>query len=94
MSRTTDTLSGRLVRCAARRAPCALSARLEEEWLADLHERTSGASRLGFAFGCFWASVAIGREHRAAALPVASAAPGNAATLIPPARFLSSRAVG
>jgi TonB family protein len=49
MSRTTHTLSGRLVRCAARTAPGSLSARLEEEWLADLHERTSRASRLRFA---------------------------------------------
>jgi TonB family protein len=93
MSKTTDTLSGRLVRCAARTAPGSLSARLEEEWLADLHDRTSGASRLRFALGCFWASAVIGREHRPLAVPVASAAQGNLATLIQPPRFISSRAV-
>jgi TonB family protein len=93
MSQTTDTLSGMLVRRAARTAPSSLSARLEEEWLADLHERTSGPSRLAFALGCFWASAAIGLEHRPLAVPVASAVPGNAATLIQPPRFLSSRAI-
>ena len=93
MSQTTDTLSGRLVRRAARTAPRSLSARLEEEWLADLHERTSGRSRLAFALGCFWASAAIGREHRPLAVPVASTAQGNAAALIQPPRLISSRAV-
>jgi protein TonB len=93
MSGTTDTLSGILVRRAARTAPSSLSARLEEEWLADLHERTSGPSRLAFALGCFWASATIGLEHRPLAVPVASAVPGNSAALIQPPRFLSSRAV-
>jgi len=92
MSHTTDTLSGLLVRRAARIAPSSLSARLEEEWLADLHERTSASSRLAFALGCFWASAAIGREHRLT-VPVASAAQGDAVTLVQSPRFLSSRAV-
>jgi hypothetical protein len=69
-----------------------LSARLEEEWLADLRERTSGPSRLGFALGCFWASAAIGREHRPLTVPLANAARGNA-TVIQLPRFLSPRAV-
>jgi TonB family protein len=93
MSRMTYTLSGRLVRCAARTAPRSLSPRLEEEWLADLYERTSGLSRLRFALGCFWASAVIGREYRPVAVPVASAAPGNVATLVQPPRFISPRAV-
>jgi TonB family protein len=92
MSRTPHTLSGRLVRCAARSAPCTLSARLEEEWLADLHERTSGQSRLRFALGCFWASAVIGHEHRPLAVPVASAAQANVVTLIQ-TPLISSRAV-
>ena len=79
MSQTTDTLSSLLVRRAARTAPANFSARLEEEWLADLHERTSGPSRFAFALGCFWASAAIGRECRPLAVPA-----GNAATLVPP----------
>ena len=91
MSQKTDTLAAMLVRRAARAAPSSLSARLEEEWLADLHERTSGPSRLGFALGCFWASAAIGRNPLV--VSVASAAHGNAATLIQPPRFISSRAV-
>ncbi len=92
MSHTTDTLSGLLVRRAARIAPSSLSARLEEEWLADLHERTSASSRLAFALGCCWASAAIGREHRLA-VAVAGAAQGNAATLVQAPRLLSSRAL-
>ncbi len=43
MSRTTEALAIALVRRAARAAraaPNSLSARLEEEWLADMHERT------------------------------------------------------
>ena len=91
MSQKTDTLPGMLVRSAARTAPCSLSARLEEEWLADLHERTSGPSRLAFALGCFWASAAIGRDPQI--VSVASAAHGNTATLVQPPRFVSSRAV-
>jgi TonB family protein len=90
---TTHTLSDRLVRCAARTAPPALSARLEEEWLADLYERTSGASRLRFALGCFWASAVIGREYRPLAVPAAGAAQGNGTSLIQPPRVISSRAV-
>ena len=63
MSQTTEALISALVRRAARTAPSSLSARLEEEWLADMQERTSGLSRLRFAVGCYWASVAIGLEH-------------------------------
>jgi hypothetical protein len=70
-----------------------LSARLEEEWLADMHERTSSLSRLRFAVGCYWASVAIGLQYRPLSVPVASVAQGNASMIIEPPRFFSSRAV-
>jgi TonB family protein len=90
MSQTTEALITALVRRAARTAPSSLSARLEEEWLADLNERASGLSRLRFAVGCCWASVAIGLEHRPLSVPVASTAQGNAPMVEPPG-FLSSR---
>ena len=51
-----------LIHHAAHRAPDSLSARLEEEWLADLESRTSGWSRLRFATGCCWASLVIVHE--------------------------------
>jgi TonB family protein len=61
-----DKAAGCLVHRAARRTPEPLSARLEEEWLADLAERRSGFSRLRLGFGCYWATYAIARERRAA----------------------------
>jgi len=93
MRQATEALLISLVRRAARAAPSSLSARLEEEWLADMHERTSGLSRLRFAVGCCWASVAIGFEHRPFSVPVASTAQGSASTLVEPPRFFSSRAL-
>jgi hypothetical protein len=93
MSQTTEALISALVRRAARTAPSSLSARLEEEWLADMHERTSGLSRLRFAVGCYWASLAIGLEHRTAGVAVASTAQGDVSLIVEPPRFFSSRAV-
>jgi TonB family protein len=93
MSQTTEALIAALVRRAARTAPSSLSARLEEEWLADLHERASSLSRLRFAVGCYWASVAIGLEHGPFSAPVASTGQGHASMIVEPPRFLSSRAV-
>lgn len=93
MSRTTEALAIALVRRAARAAPSSLSARLEEEWLADMHERASVLSSLGFAIGCYWAGIAIGLEHRSAGRAVASTAPGNVSLVVESPRFLSSRAV-
>jgi len=93
MSRTTEALAIALVRRAARAAPSSLSARLKEEWLADMHERTSVLSRLRFAIGCYWAGVAIGLEHQSAGVAVASTAPGNVSLVVESPRFLSSRAV-
>jgi TonB family protein len=66
-----------LIHQAAHRAPESLSARLEEEWLADLESRSSAVSRLRFAAGCCWATMVIvndnPRSKVAAASPVAAA---------------------
>jgi len=93
MSQTTEALIIALVRRAARTAPSSLSARLEEEWLADMRERTSGLSRLRFAAGCYWASLAIGLEHRPLSVPVASPAQADGALVVEPPGFFSARAV-
>jgi len=93
MSQTTEAFISALVRRAARTTPSSLSARLEEEWLADMQERTSELSRLRFAVGCYWASVAIGLEHRTAGVAVASTAQGDVSLIAEPPRFVSSRAV-
>jgi hypothetical protein len=59
---------------AAHRAPETLSARLEEEWLADLESRSAAFSRLRFALGCCWATVVIANEYpRSRAVAAASA---------------------
>jgi Gram-negative bacterial TonB protein C-terminal len=92
MSRTTEALTIALVRCAARTAPSSLSARLEEEWLADMHERGSGLSRLRFAVGCYWACIAIGLQHRPIRVPAASSAHGAGSIVLEPPRFFSARA--
>jgi TonB family protein len=93
MSQTTEALIIALVRRAARTAPSSLSARLEEEWLADMRERTSSLSRLRFAAGCYWASLAIGLEHRPLSAPVASAAQVDASFIVEPPGLFSSRTV-
>ena len=58
-----DDVARRMTRVAAHNAPEPLRERLEEEWLAHLAERTGGLQRLGFALGCCWAAMAIGRER-------------------------------
>jgi TonB family protein len=94
MSRTTEALASALVRHAARTAPRSLSARLEEEWLADLQERSAAWPRLRFAIGCFRASIAIGLEHtpERATVPVASTGQGGAPIWLEAPGFFSSRA--
>ena len=52
----------RLIEHAACKAPPALSARLAEEWLADLPARRGAIARLRFAVGCCWASRVIAHE--------------------------------
>lgn len=66
-----------LVNRAARHAPPDLSARLEEEWLADLAERSSFLSRLRFALGCSWATRVIARDPIAFGVTAHSAAVGH-----------------
>jgi hypothetical protein len=73
-----DRAAGCLVHHAARRTPEPLSARLEEEWLADLAERRSGFSRLRLGFGCYWATYTIARERRVATVAAAGSALAHA----------------
>jgi hypothetical protein len=66
-----------LIHHAARRTPPCLSARLEEEWLADLESRASAASRLRFAVGCCWATITIVNDHSRSRTAAPSAAPAT-----------------
>ena len=74
MNRRNDRLSYAtarwLIRHAARQAPPCLSARLEEEWLADLEATSTLLSRLGFALGCCWASWTLVRDQPPSAAPI------------------------
>ena len=63
-----------LVSRAARRAPAGLSARLEEEWLADLMARQGAFSRIRFGLGCCWATRVIAREFGTVAATAGKAA--------------------
>lgn len=67
----TDTIADHLIECAARSAPASLSARLREEWLADLSERQGTAARLKLALGCYWAAHLIKHDCRAVDAPAA-----------------------
>ena len=80
MTPQTD-LAHRLIRRAARSAPPALAARLEEEWSADLAARTGTFARLRLAIGCWWAMGVITRDL---AVPqvAASSAGGGVRTLL------------
>jgi hypothetical protein len=61
-----------LIHHAARRAPECLSARLEEEWLADLECRSAALSRLRFGVGCCWAAIVIANDYPQSRVPAAS----------------------
>jgi hypothetical protein len=61
-----------LIHHAARRAPESLSARLEEEWLADWESRSSALSRLRLALGCCWATIVIVNDTARTRVPAAS----------------------
>jgi hypothetical protein len=67
-----EAVSHWLIHHAARRAPESLSARLEEEWLADLEYRSSALSRLRLALGCCWATMVIVNEYSRIRVPAAS----------------------
>jgi hypothetical protein len=61
-----------LIHHAAQRAPESLSARLEEEWLADLECRPTALSGLGLALGCCWTTVVIVNEYSRVQVPAAN----------------------
>ncbi|HEX4241401.1 MAG TPA: energy transducer TonB [Steroidobacteraceae bacterium] len=61
-----DGISRSLIHRAARAAPEPLSARLEEEWLADLEARPGVLARLRLALGCAWAGRVIAYDQAAA----------------------------
>ena len=67
-----DGVTQWLIQHAAHRAPEFLSSRLEEEWLADSESRSSALSRLRFAVGCCWATVAIAIDNPRSRVRVAS----------------------
>jgi len=71
-SRELDALAHSLICRAARSAPPQLSARLEEDWNADLSAR-----RGGFALGCCWATRVIAHDYLAASLAAATSAGAN-----------------
>ncbi len=79
-----DGLTLSLIRRAAGKAPAALSARLEEEWLADLAARHGRAARLRFAIGCCWATRVIAREFSPARVAATAAAGARALALESP----------
>jgi hypothetical protein len=92
MTRTwvwVNEVAHRLARHAARGVPGALSARLEEEWSADLATLRTPLARLRFAVGCHRAAYFISREH-----PVMAALPAPLpAAVLPPPRFVTSLGV-
>lgn len=76
-----DGIARNLILSAARRAPSALSERLQEEWLADLIARSGPLSQLGFALGCRWATTVIAHEF-GAPVQAAAAAVVNKTTVV------------
>ncbi len=61
-----------LIHHAALRTPESLSARLEEEWLADWESRPSALSRLRLALGCCWATIVIVNDYTRIRVPAAT----------------------
>ncbi|MEJ0005773.1 MAG: TonB family protein [Steroidobacteraceae bacterium] len=70
-------LAHRLILRAARKAPAALTERLEEEWLADLQSRSGAVSRLRLAIGCCWATGIITRDFRIPQLAASGVSGGH-----------------
>jgi periplasmic protein TonB len=83
----------RLIQHAAHKAPAALAARLEEEWLADLQSRSGSLSHLRLAIGCWWATAVITREFRVPQLAAAGAPKPLLGDLRPDLPRLSRRTV-
>jgi hypothetical protein len=74
----TGTALGRaLIARGARCAPSSLSARLAEEWLAELAARGGPLSQLRFGVGCYWAGHAIARADWASGPVAPPALEGN-----------------
>jgi TonB family protein len=76
-----DGIARNLIQHAARRAPSALSERLQEEWLADLTTRSESFSQLRFALGCCWATTVIALEF-GSPVRAAAAASGGKSTVV------------
>ena len=76
-----DGIARNLIQHAARRAPTALSERLQEEWLADLTTRSESFSQLRFALGCCWATTVIAHEF-GSPVRAAAAASGAKSTVV------------
>jgi hypothetical protein len=66
-----------LIERAAGVAPCDLTERLKEEWMADASAQASALLRLHFAIGCCFAGYVIAREHSAPFLPAAESSAGR-----------------
>jgi hypothetical protein len=71
-----------LIHQAAHRAPETLSARLKEEWLADLESRSAAFSRLRCALGCCWATLVIANESPRSRVAAAASAVAPASGFI------------
>jgi TonB family protein len=76
-----DGIARNLITRMAHKAPPALAARLEEEWLADLSARSGVLPQLRFALGCCWATTVIAREFTAP-VRAAAAGPANRTTVV------------
>jgi biopolymer transport protein ExbD len=81
-----DGVAARIVQRASRHAPGALSARLEEEWSADLSERPGPMARLSFALGCYWAAAVISHDQGTVSAAVIRAPSAYAMTVPTPPR--------
>jgi TonB family protein len=73
----SEGLTRWLIQHAARNAPPSLSERLEEEWLADLSDRSGTMARLRFGVGCCWATRVIAHEYSAPKVLATISATGN-----------------
>lgn len=89
-----DGMTHWLIRHAARRAPEALCARLEEEWLADSEARAAALSRMSFAVGCCWAALTIANDCARSRVPAFSPAATAAAGTVRGYITVADRNVG
>lgn len=92
-----DHFAAGMIRKAARRAPVALSERLEEEWRSAMLVQRGSFGRLKFTFGCWLAAVVIARDQPTVGSPVACAGTADgvmaASTCHPPSLFSRSTAL-